>query len=73
MRFSDFLRTTVLISAAAASALVVVTVAGASSGGDDLVVPVSAGWWVLAGAIGIWVGLGLAVLIEGVCFISLRR
>ena len=54
MRFSDFLRTTVLISAAAASALAAVTVAGASSGGDDLVVPVAAGWWVLGGAIGIW-------------------
>ena len=54
MRFSDFLRTTVLISAAAASALAAVTVAGASSGGDDLLVPVAAGWWVLGGAIGIW-------------------
>jgi len=54
VRFSDFLRTTVLISAAAASALAAVTVAGASSGGDDLLVPVAAGWWVLGGAIGIW-------------------
>jgi hypothetical protein len=56
VRFSDFLRTTVLISAAAASALAAVTVAGASSAGDDLVVPVAAGWWVLAGAIGVWLG-----------------
>lgn len=56
MRFSDFLRTTVLISAAAASALAAVTVAGAGSNGDDLVVPLAAGWWVLAGAIGVWMG-----------------
>src|SRR5579884_443581 len=56
MRFTDFLRTTVLISAAAASALAAVTVAGATGNGDDLVVPVGAGWWALAGGIGIWLG-----------------
>ncbi len=56
MRFTDFLRTTVLISAAAASALAAVTVAGAAGAGDDLVVPIAAGWWVLAGGIGIWMG-----------------
>jgi hypothetical protein len=58
MRFSDFLRTTVLISAAAASALAAVTVAGAAGNGDALVVPVAAGWWVVAGLIGIWLGRG---------------
>jgi hypothetical protein len=56
MRFTEFLRTTVLISAAAASALAAVTVAGASGSGDDLVVPIGAGWWVLAGVIGVWIG-----------------
>lgn len=56
MRFPDFLRTTVLISAAAASALAAVTVAGAAGNSDDLIVPVSAGWWVVAGLIGIWMG-----------------
>ena len=58
MRFSDFLRTTVLISAAAASALAAVTVAGAADNSDALVVPVAAGWWVVAGLIGIWLGRG---------------
>src|ERR1700740_2598196 len=58
MRFSDFLRTTVLISAAAASALAAVTVAGAAGNGDALVVPVAAGWWVVAGLTGIWLGRG---------------
>ena len=56
VRFTDFLRTTVLISAAAASALAAVTVAGAAGIGDDLVVPVGAGWWVVAGLIGVWLG-----------------
>jgi hypothetical protein len=58
VRFSDFLRTTVLISAAAASALAAVTVAGAAGNGDALVVPVAAGWWVIAGLIGFWLGRG---------------
>jgi hypothetical protein len=56
VRFSDFLRTTVLISAAAASALAAVTVAGAAGNDDGLVVPIAAGWWVVAGMIGIWLG-----------------
>lgn len=56
MRFAEFLRTTVLISAAAATVLGVVTLAGANGTGNDLVVPVAAGWWVLAALIGIWLG-----------------
>ena len=56
MRFSDFLRTTVLISAGAATLLAAVTVAGANGNSDDLVVPVAAGWWIAAAAIGVWVG-----------------
>jgi hypothetical protein len=56
VRFADFLRTAVLISAAAASALAAVTLAGAVSAGDSLVVLVAAGWWVLSGLIGLWLG-----------------
>lgn len=56
MRFTDFLRMTVLISAGAASALAAVTVAGASDANDALIVPVAAGWWVIAALIGIWLG-----------------
>ncbi len=56
MRFAEFLRTTVLISAAAASLLAAVTLAGAAGTGDGLVVPVAVGWWVMAGAIGLWLG-----------------
>jgi hypothetical protein len=56
VRFVDFLRTTVLISAAAASLLAAVTLAGAAGLDDDLIVPVAAGWWVLSGVIGLWLG-----------------
>jgi hypothetical protein len=56
VRFSDFLRTTVLISAAAASALGAATLAGATGNSDDLVGPVAAGWWLIAAYIGIRIG-----------------
>ncbi len=56
MRFAEFLRTTVLICGAAATALGVVTLASVSSTGNDLVIPVAAGWWLLAAAIGSWLG-----------------
>jgi len=58
VRFSDFLRTTVLISAAAATALAAVTVAGAADNGDSLVVPIALGWWVAAGLVGLRLGRG---------------
>jgi len=56
VRFADFLRNTVLISAAAASVLGAVALAGAADTSDDLVAPLGAGWWLVAGVIGIWLG-----------------
>ncbi len=56
MRFTDFLRTTVLISAGAASVLAAVTVAGSVGNQEDGVVAVAAGWWVVAALSGIWIG-----------------
>jgi hypothetical protein len=56
VHFVDFLRATVLLSAAAATTLVVVTVFAATPGSDAALVPVSVGWWVLAAAIGLWLG-----------------
>jgi hypothetical protein len=56
VRFADFLRTTVLASAGAATVLAALTVAGAAGDSNNLVVPFSAGWWVAAGLIGIWLG-----------------
>jgi hypothetical protein len=52
MRFSEFLRITVLLSAAAASALGVVTLAAASATGEDLVLVTAAAWWLIAAVIG---------------------
>ena len=56
MRFADFLRTAVLASAGAATVLAALTVAGAAGDSNDEIVPFSAGWWVAAGLIGIWLG-----------------
>jgi hypothetical protein len=56
VRFADFLRVTVLISAGAATALGVATLAGAAGNGDNIVLGVSAGWWVFAAVLGIWLG-----------------
>jgi hypothetical protein len=56
VRFSDFLRTTVLTSAGAATALAAVTVAAAANTGDSLVVLVGVAWWVVATAVGLWIG-----------------
>ncbi|MBV9339044.1 MAG: hypothetical protein JO243_24410 [Solirubrobacterales bacterium] len=56
MRFTDFLRTTVLASAGAASVLAALTVASAAGNGNDLIVPFAAAWWLVAAAAGIWLG-----------------
>jgi hypothetical protein len=56
MRFPEFLRTTTLISAAAATLLAAVTLAGANGTDDSLLVPFAAGWWVIAGLSGAWIG-----------------
>jgi hypothetical protein len=55
VRFSDFLKATVLISAAAATALAAVTIAGASADGNESLVYAGA-WWFAAGLLGAWLG-----------------
>jgi hypothetical protein len=56
MRFVDFLRAAVLLCAGAATALATVTVFSARAHADDTLVFVIAGWWLLAGLIGAWLG-----------------
>jgi hypothetical protein len=56
VRFVDFLRVTVMLSAAAASLLAVVCVAGASNRDEPALVLGAAGWWVVAAAVGLWLG-----------------
>jgi hypothetical protein len=57
MRFTDFLKATVLTSAAAATVLAAITALAAGTRDDPLLVPFSAGWWVIAVLIGSWMGL----------------
>jgi hypothetical protein len=56
VRFVDFLRSVVLLSAGAATALGAITVLAATADSDHLLVPVSAGWWVIAVVIGLRMG-----------------
>jgi hypothetical protein len=56
VRFVDFLRVTVLLSAGAASLLAALCVVGASRDGDATLVLVCAGWWVVAAAVGLFLG-----------------
>ena len=57
MRFTDFLRATVMTSAGAATVLAVITVLAAGTQDSDLtVVFISAAWWIAATAIGSTLG-----------------
>ncbi|HWF25852.1 MAG TPA: hypothetical protein VG275_10415 [Solirubrobacteraceae bacterium] len=56
MRFTDLLKTTVLLSAGAASALAAVTVAGGQGAFGNLLLPVAIGWWLIAALLGGWIG-----------------
>jgi hypothetical protein len=61
MRFTDFLRTSVLLFAASATALVVGAVAGARANDDTTLIYVGLGWWTLAALGGLWLGRGASV------------
>lgn len=56
MRFTDFLRTAVLLFGGAATVLAVVAMAGASNRDDTTLVYVALGWWGTAGLAGLWLG-----------------
>ena len=56
MRFTDFLKATVLISAGAATALAAITVARVSDDSQTTLIFVGAAWWIIAALYGIWVG-----------------
>lgn len=56
MRFTDLLRTSVLLFAGAATALAAVTIAAASSDDNRTLLYVALGWWVVAAGIGLWLG-----------------
>jgi hypothetical protein len=56
VRFSDFLKSTVLLSAGIATLLAALTVIGASRDADRTLVYFSALWWLGALVIGVWLG-----------------
>jgi hypothetical protein len=56
MRFTDFLRASVLLFAGAATALAAVAIAGAGSKDDTTLLYVAVGWWVIAAVAGLWIG-----------------
>ena len=56
MRFVDFLRTAVLLFAGSANALALVTLLGADVNRDRLLLYVAFGWWLVAAAIGGFLG-----------------
>jgi hypothetical protein len=58
VRFTDFLKTTVLLTAGEATALGAVTVVAAGARDDTVTIVFSLAWWGLAGVIGGWIGRG---------------
>ena len=60
MRFTDLLRTAVLLFGGAGTTLAVVAIAGASADDDTVAIAVAVGWWTLAAAGGLWLGRRMA-------------
>jgi hypothetical protein len=56
MRFTDFLKATTLLTAGEATTLAAVAIVAAASKGDTVTIVFALVWWVLAGAIGGWLG-----------------
>jgi hypothetical protein len=56
LRYTDFLKSTVLLTAAEATALAVVTIAVAGAQGDTTTIVFAVAWWVVAALIGAWLG-----------------
>ena len=56
MLYTDFLKSTVLLSAAEGTALAAVTILVAATKGDTTTIIFAVAWWVVAAVIGIWLG-----------------
>jgi hypothetical protein len=56
VRFTDFLRTSVLLFAGAATALAAVAIAGAQYRDDTTLLYVAVVWWILGAIGGLWIG-----------------
>jgi len=60
VRFREFLRVAPLLFGGAATALAVVSLVGAARDGDLVLTFVALGWWLVATAIGLWLGRRVA-------------
>jgi hypothetical protein len=60
VRFTDFLKTTVLLSAGTATALALVTVLSAAARSQPAIALLSLGWWAAAALLGVALGRGHA-------------
>ena len=56
MRYTDFLKATVLLAAAEGTALAAVTIAVAAAQDDRTTIVFALAWWVVAALIGAWLG-----------------
>jgi len=56
VRYTDFLKVTVLLAAGEATALAVVTIAVVAGDDDTTALYFALAWWVVAGLLGIWLG-----------------
>ncbi len=56
MRFTEFLRVSVLLFGGAGTALAAVAIAGAAADDDTLAIGVAVGWWAVAALGGLWLG-----------------
>jgi hypothetical protein len=56
MPFTDFLKATVLLTAGEATALGAVTIAAAAAQDDTVTIVFALAWWVVAAAVGSWIG-----------------
>ena len=65
MRFTEFLRTAVLLFAASATVLGIVSIVGATSKNENSLIYFSLGWWGAATLVGIYVGRRMRVT-EGI-------
>ena len=71
MRFTDFLRVSVLLFGGSGTVLALVSVVGAVGDEDQALVFIAIGWWVIAAAAGLWLGRrleptpGIARLLAG--------
>ena len=60
MQFKDLLRGTVLLVAIEATGLAAISAVAINSTGDDTLAALALGWWVVAIAVGIWLGRPVA-------------